>query len=139
VRNGDTAALPHLRGALTRLLQEYPSTFNGLGRTERQIVDILAQSPLNAFDLFAANARREEHVFMGDATLFARIHQLMSSKRPLVAGDPESGPLRLTEHGRRVQAGETDFIELNGLDRWIGGVHLTTEKVWRWDGHGLGE
>ncbi len=26
-----------------------------------------------------------------------------------------------------------DFIALNGIDRWIGGVHLTRGNVWRYD------
>jgi hypothetical protein len=24
-------------------------------------------------------------------------------------------------------------IELFGIDRWVGGAHLTPEQVWRWD------
>ena len=31
-------------------------------------------------------------------------------------------------------AGEADFVERYGIDRWIGGVHLTGHDVrWRWD------
>ena len=31
-------------------------------------------------------------------------------------------------------AGEADQIALNGIDRWIGGVHLQGHHVpWRWD------
>ena len=32
--------------------------------------------------------------------------------------------LRLTDTGPRVLAGEADHVTLNGIDRWIGGVHL---------------
>jgi hypothetical protein len=38
----------------------------------------------------------------------------------------------ITEVGERVLAG-TDDIELNGIDMWLGGVHLTKERMWRWD------
>ena len=30
-----------------------------------------------------------------------------------------------------------DHLRLNGIDRWLGGVHLHGDRVWRWDGeHG---
>ncbi len=29
-------------------------------------------------------------------------------------------------------AGRTDHMALNGIDRWMGGVHLTDGR-WRWD------
>jgi hypothetical protein len=33
-----------------------------------------------------------------------------------------------------VLAGEADHVTLNGLDRWIGGVHLHGRHTpWRWD------
>lgn len=133
--DAETSVLPHLRSAIIRLLEEYPSTFNGVGRTERQVLDILAQSPLSALDLFAANARREERVFMGDTTFFARIAGLMRARRPLVEGDLNSGSLRLTAHGQAVQTGEADNVALNGIDKWIGGVHVTERNLWRWNGH----
>lgn len=33
-------------------------------------------------------------------------------------------PYALTGAGGRVLAGEVDARQLNGIDRWIGGVHL---------------
>jgi hypothetical protein len=42
--------------------------------------------------------------------------------------------VRLTDTGARVLAGEADRVALNGIDRWIGGVHLQGHDVpWRWD------
>jgi hypothetical protein len=42
--------------------------------------------------------------------------------------------LRLTSAGAQVLAGDADQIALNGIDRWIGGVHLQGHHVpWRWD------
>ena len=42
--------------------------------------------------------------------------------------------LRLTDTGARVLAGDADQVMLNGIDRWIGGVHLRGRHVqWRWD------
>jgi hypothetical protein len=42
-------------------------------------------------------------------------------------------PLRLTSEGERVLAGDLDRVELLGIDRWVGGTHLTPEAYWRWD------
>ena len=28
--------------------------------------------------------------------------------------------------------GEADRVELLGVDRWIGGTHLTPDNTWRW-------
>lgn len=45
-----------------------------------------------------------------------------------------SSMLTLTDTGRRVLAGKADQIALNGIDRWIGGVHLQGNRLrWRWD------
>jgi hypothetical protein len=134
VRHENTSDLPHLEGALVRMLEEYPSNENGLGRTERQILEILEQSPLTTLDLFAANARREERVFMGDVVFFMRLDHLLRARRPLVEREGPDGVVRLTEAGRLTLAGERDHVNVNGIDRWIGGVHLTAGNVWRWNG-----
>ena len=40
----------------------------------------------------------------------------------------------LTPLGREVLAGRADHPALNGLDRWVGGVHLRgLAPKWRWD------
>jgi hypothetical protein len=45
--------------------------------------------------------------------------------------------LQLTALGERVLRGDADRVELLGVDRWIGGTHVTPDNVWRWDGAGL--
>lgn len=59
---------------------------------------------------------------------------------PLLHAEPPEHPvdretcLRLTDIGARVLAGAADQVTLNGVDRWIGGVHLFGRHVtWRWD------
>jgi len=39
----------------------------------------------------------------------------------------------VTDDGRAVLAGRKDRVGF-GLDRWLGGTHLTPENDWRWDG-----
>ena len=38
----------------------------------------------------------------------------------------------ITEQGLGVLRGADD-IAINGIDTWLGGVHLTGENLWRWD------
>jgi hypothetical protein len=46
----------------------------------------------------------------------------------------KSPKLRLTALGDRILEGNEDHVGLNGIDRWIGGVHLIGKTVrWRWD------
>jgi hypothetical protein len=45
-----------------------------------------------------------------------------------------NSPVTITDVGRQVLEGRADHVKLNGIDRWIGGVHLAgNEAAWRWD------
>ena len=56
--------------------------------------------------------------------------RLLDAQAPVVAATP----VRLAEAGASVLAGEADLVRLNGIDRWIGGVHLSGDDArWRWD------
>jgi hypothetical protein len=77
---------------------------------------------------------------MGDTTCFGRMDRMAQGPHPPLRLDPPGRPMerttgvRLTDTGARVLAGEADQIALNGIDRWIGGVHLQGQHVpWRWD------
>ncbi|HUE87424.1 MAG TPA: hypothetical protein VMO26_15220 [Vicinamibacterales bacterium] len=137
--------LPHLPAALRRHLQQFPSTRNGLSRTEQQALEAVARGATLARDAFTqANHRSEEAIFMGDAAFLFHIRGLLNGPRPLVAraDGPHQGPgaplslddeLELTGDGRRVLAGDADRVTLCGIDRWLGGVHLEGRgPVWRW-------
>jgi hypothetical protein len=53
-----------------------------------------------------------------------------------VSDTPQAGlgAVTITEVGRSVIEGRADHIELNGIDQWLGGVHLKGVKAaWRWD------
>jgi hypothetical protein len=59
-----------------------------------------------------------------------KMRALAAGPSPLLQGHDR---VRLTADGARVLAGEADAIALRGVDRWIGGVHLTGDPDWRWD------
>jgi hypothetical protein len=53
-----------------------------------------------------------------------------SGPAPLVR---ETDVVEITAAGRSVLAKEADAIDLNGIDVWYGGVHLTPDNLWRRD------
>ncbi|HEV2735796.1 MAG TPA: hypothetical protein VGV85_13200, partial [Longimicrobiaceae bacterium] len=147
---GDTGALPFLRGALLRHLEQFPAADDGLARTERQLLEAVAAGAAAPRELFLADQAREERVFMGDATLWGYVRGLADGPRPLLrvagggpfrlpgrdGGDAGFGEqrLELTERGRAVLRGEADALAHGGADRWLGGVHLRGGAApWRWD------
>ena len=132
--------LRFLAAAFERLSREYPSTRDGLSLTERRIVAAVADGAPTAGAAFERTASREPRPFLGDTWCFDAMTRLRAAPAPLLETGPDQCPvashtrLRLTKAGRRVLDGHADHVALNGVDRWIGGVHLSGRTVsWRWD------
>jgi hypothetical protein len=137
----DTSALPFLGAALHRHLEEFPAMRTGLSRSEQQALEAVQSGPTSLGEAFPrAHHQREEAVFLGD-TVFAWYMERMSRvKVPLVVhedGTPVepmkededrrafwARRVRLTDAGRAVLEGKDNAVALNGIDRWLGGVHL---------------
>jgi hypothetical protein len=137
----DTSALPFLAAALTRFMQEYPWTIDGLSRTSRQFLRLAASGPVSLAALFP-RMHDGETAFYATDTMVAGLASELSSCTPRlidldVAEADDEHPLRarvtLTAAGRRVLAGQDDAIALLGIDRWMGGVRLQPGAMWRWD------
>ena len=137
----DTGALPFLEGAVRRQLQELPSAGNGLSRTEQQALAAVAAGAPNLAAAFQSAQQMEERVFMGDLSFARSVRGLAAAGVPLVRLEPAgndtpltSQSVSLTAFGNAVLAGDADHARVNGVDRWIGGVHLQgREPLWRWD------
>lgn len=125
------AGFPFLAAALKRLCEEFPSTGTGVSRSQKHVLEACAQGARRKEDLFRRSQAREEASFLGDSTCYAHIDDLAAEPAPLLSA-LETG-YELTVLGRRVLAGDADWLEHQPLDRWIGGVHLTALNVWRWD------
>jgi hypothetical protein len=90
--------------------------------------------------VFGRVGEREARPFLGDLFFFRTAARLATGPVPLVELDPPGGEvvaatrLRPTAAGRRVLRGQADHVALNGIDRWVGGVHLHGAAArWRWD------
>ncbi len=129
----DTSALPFIAAALRRHLKQFPSIDGGLSRTERQALSVLRErGALAQRRLFAAVQQLEEQIFMGDGSFYRILRELASARHPLVY--IAQAEVTLTQAGRNVLEGRADHILLNGIHRWLGGVHLEgDEAAWRWD------
>ena len=146
---GDVGPLELLRAALLRLLEELAAAGDGLSGTERRALEAIAVGASTPATAFAAAQELEEAPFLGDAWFFRALAELGGGDVRLVEGDdgrplpapPPHGDrsrfgsisLRLTGAGEIVVRGESDRVELLGLDRWLGGTHLTAQNAWRWD------
>ena len=120
--------LPYLAPALRRLLEELPGTRDGLGRSERQLLEAVAAGARTRVDAFLAGMAAEEAPFMGDTIAFDRLDALS----PALVRD--NGALELTAEGAAVLAGRADRVALVGFDRWLGGLHVHAGgPLWRWD------
>jgi hypothetical protein len=144
-----TGALTEARQSLRRLLEEYPSPRDGLGRIERSALLAMRDGAITPGLAFRHYQQTEELPFLGDLGFFYRLEQLARGDRPLVKGLPAGGIaqaargnmtveytdmlIEITETGNNVLAGRADQIALNGVDRWIGGVHLTPDNLWRYE------
>jgi hypothetical protein len=136
--------LPSLRGALTRLLQEYPWSRSGLSRLESELLrEIRKRQKVKAVVAIGSVMMRE---YVGDTLLLDMLRYFVWAPFPLLRfaelfeGRVETNEfarsiLELTDVGRWVLAGKADHVALNGVHRWIGGAHLEGRHVgWRWDG-----
>jgi hypothetical protein len=135
--------LRFLGEAFDRLSREYPATRDGLSLTERRVLAAVADGAPDAGTAFVRAGARETRPYLGDVTCFGRMDQMTEGPHPLLRLDRPGRPgrpverttgVRLTGTGALVLAGQADQIALNGIDRWIGGVHLHGHHVpWRWD------
>ena len=125
--------LPFLAPAVHRLLEEYPSLENGLSRAERHLLEAADSGERLRKRLYLASQQREEAVFMGDSSVWLRLDRL--SHGPAPALETSGREYRITAHGRRLLACESDWIRSRGgVDLWHGGVHLSgPDAQWRWD------
>ena len=139
--------LPETRAAFARMFEEYPGASDGLGRIERKALLAIRDGAITPGLAFRHYQQTETLPFLGDLGFYFRLEQLAAGPSPLLTGLPDGGvaqaartnmtveythtSIELTEAGHAVLDGRADHVHLNGIDRWIGGVHLRGKDVWR--------
>jgi hypothetical protein len=133
--------LPFLAPALLRLLEELPAPGDGLSGTERRALAAVAAGQKTPREAFLATQDTEPAPFLGDTWFYSAVAELGAGPNRLLEsadgeplplapplGDAQrfvALPLRLTEAGEKVLAGEANRVALLGIDRWVGGAHVT--------------
>jgi hypothetical protein len=79
---------------------------------------------------------------LGDSSFWAVLEQLSGSAQALLQL-PEGVKLTMPSKpdqvlsvktlGLEVLSGKRNWLEIEGINRWVGGVHLTHENTWCWD------
>jgi len=135
----DTSALPFLDGALKLQLTRFPSARNGLNRIESSGLELIGQGFTRFLDLFPRFVAAEPDYGLGDAQFWNAMQQLTRGASPLLMADGiqeamSESVFAITDAGRSVLSGAADRVTLNGIDEWLGGVHLQGyANIWRWD------
>lgn len=142
----DTSSLPLLHNAFMAHLARFPSTRNGLGRIENRALELIDQGLESFGELFPGFGREESLYGLGDFQLWLALKQMSMARTPLLTCENgqsmheplESAKLRntkfaLTPQGKLALTGEGDFVAMNGIDLWLGGVHVLDDQLWRWD------
>ena len=130
--NDATHGLTFLSNTLLRHLEEFPSTHNGLSRTEQTIHENSTFERRHWTGLFEEVNESEESPYLGDTSFKGILDRLAGARCPLLRWTEEE--VELTDIGSEVLFNYKDAIKLNGIDRWLGGVHLRDGgTIWRWD------
>lgn len=136
-----TPALPMLGKALHRHLQQLPGLHDGLGLTERLILQILQrEGALPAGKVFATLMRRDEPLpYLGDLMYWWLLQPLLTGPTPLLRIDDSAADwpqriIELSSQGQAVLRGKTDGFASRATGYWVGGVELQPGRPhWRYD------
>ncbi|WP_282938877.1 DUF1835 domain-containing protein [Paenibacillus sp. RC67] len=144
----DTSELPFLESAMKCHLERFPSLRNGLSRVEQLTLEGIGKGLDRLPLLFEQISDAVSEYGIGDVQYWGYLKGLHSVVDPIIEvrgprlpDYTSRGPIdfdqwiiKLTSYGQKVMSGKEDFVTRNGIDRWVGGVHLCgNHGVWRWD------
>jgi hypothetical protein len=130
-----------LLAAMSVLIERYPDAVTGLSHWDASLLACVPDSGASGLTIiggaFGANHHHLDPV--GDLYLYWRLRRMASGAldRPLLRleGDPavmSQSRFTLTDFGRSVRAGQGNAVAINGIDDWVGGVHLRAAKGSPW-------
>jgi hypothetical protein len=138
----DISVLPFLEGTVLRMLEEYPSTLNGLSRIQQDILEIVSQGEEMLGKIFVAQQEREERVFLGDTVFMDTVNEMLDPNSALLTSEygekltlpfsPEK-KVKITAYGLEILYGKQHWLEKHTIGKWLGGVHLNPQNIWLWN------
>ena len=133
--------LPLLLAAFRFLLYRYPDVASGINRHDAKLLAKTRDRGPVAAGVIAYSMMElgEEGDRAGDLVLWWRLRRLADPALPYRAVTMTGAKttirgteVHLTEIGEQVARGELNFVELNGIDDWVGGVHLDSRTGHLW-------
>ena len=122
-----------LAAAMFTLIGRYPDATSGLSHWDAALLAAMSSAESNAFTVIGGAIGANHHWLdpVGDSYLFWRLRRLADPalNEPLLtlSGDrntPRNCRVMPTAFGIEVRDGRASHVAVNGVDDWIGGVHL---------------
>jgi uncharacterized protein DUF1835 len=141
VNDNERSVLPFLRRSLKALVFRFPDLKTGLNCWEDALLRYARDKGPIAAKVIGYTMTHDMKYpdWVGDAYLFARLRGLADSRLPhpflSLSGSAftiRGSQVTLTDTGAKALEGEANFVELNGINDWIGGVHLESSKGKLW-------
>ena len=135
----DTTEFAFLRDGFLLHASRFPSVRGGLGAVEKIAMEGIANGANDFLSLFGRFNDVLPRWGFGDSYFMDHLRRLASCAVPMITmtqvegATPPKTLLALTPAGQNVLDAKVDFIELNNAALWLGGAHLTRERIWRWD------
>ncbi len=137
--------MPVLHRALSQLLYRYPDVRSGVGVWDERLLHYtLEKGPAAARVIGYTFGISELLDCVGDQYLFRRLIGMANPEltSPLISMTGSTRIIRgcevsLTAFGQNVLSGKANNVHENGIDDWIGGVHLRNHSVTFRDGDHL--
>jgi Domain of unknown function (DUF1835) len=137
----DPGPLPFLQRSIRWLMYRFPDVDTGLSHLQMELLRLVAEKGPTAVKVIGYTMARtiDWLDWVGDVQLFSWLKNLgaPSLPQPLVSltgnrEDVRETEVYLTDTGKSVLAGEVNSVKLNGIDDWVGGIHLDSaaDRVW---------
>lgn len=128
-----SSAMPIAHRAIRELLYRYPDVRSGLRVWDECLLRHTLDKGPRAVRVIGHTLGSMSLDWLGDMHLFRRLVGMADVRSPLISltGSRESMrdcEVRLTSFGHDVLAGNANTVQENGIDDWIGGVHLGSES-----------
>lgn len=126
------SSMPHVQQAISHLVNRYPDIRSGLSECDERLLQYTNEKgPVAARIVGNTMGYNDSLDGLEDSYLFYRLVRMANMKTPLVSltdtRSMRSCEVMLTEFGKRVLGGQASNFRENGLDDWIGGVHLSND------------
>jgi hypothetical protein len=130
---------PFVHRALDDLARSYPKAKNGLNEADERLLGAAKLTWTKAAMIVAKSMSRTNERSFGDGILFGRLLELANASNPSPVVELQGAgrnmrrcEFRLTDFGAACRSGHANLVATNGIDRWVGGVHLHSgsQRVW---------